>query len=105
MDWTQFTTIGVSLVTTISGVIFAAKKFGAERQVTSHDQLQEDLEALRREFGAYRRYTDNELTYLRSVNAHLENEVTELREAWPPVVGVRLPPRRPYPQRPMFPTN
>lgn len=99
MDVSQITTIVLSVLTTVSGVVFAAKKFGAERQVTSHDQLQEDLAALRAEFSAYRRYADMEFSYHRSVNAHLENEVSELREAWPPG-SQPLPPRKPYPTRP-----
>lgn len=68
-------------------------------RVGAYDNVQEDLNALRKEFRMYKHDQDRETDYAKQVIVHLDNEVMEIRSMMNAIPGVTLPPRKPYPVR------
>lgn len=97
-------TVAVGLVSLLAAVlvpvtakILAGKKDTAAEGRLNHDELQEDLAALREEFRLFRKETAATMSYQGRVIRHLDDEVIEIRRGVEAGMVPPLPPRPPWP--------
>lgn len=97
-------TVAVGLVSLLAAVlvpviakILAGKKDSAAEGRLNHDELQEDLAALREEFRLYKREITAQVNYQGRVIRHLDDEVIQLRQGIEAGMVPPLPPRPPWP--------
>lgn len=79
--------------------LLSRKKDTSAEGRLNHDELQEDLAALRKEFRDFRIETNATMAYQGSVITHLDNEVIAIRQGVEAGNVPPLPPRPPWPSR------
>ena len=97
-------TVVVALVSLLAAIvvpvvakILAGKRDASAEGRLNHDELQEDLAALRLEFRDYKREITAQVNYQGRVIRHLDDEVIQLRQGVEAGMVPPLPPRPPWP--------